>query len=88
MKIYFEESFEKDLRKVKDKSLLKRVKETINEVRSSKGLREIKGLEKLKSYKTFYRIRAGDYRIGVEIVNDKIIFTRFLHRKDIYKYFP
>ena len=45
-------------------------------------------LEKLKSYKTFYRIRAGDYRIGIEIVNDKIIFTRFLHRKDIYKYFP
>jgi hypothetical protein len=31
VKIYFEESFEKDLRKVKDKSLLKRVKETINE---------------------------------------------------------
>jgi len=63
VKIYFEESFEKDLRKVKDKSLLKRVKKAINEVRSSKGLREIKGLEKLKSYKTFYRIRAGDYRI-------------------------
>jgi mRNA interferase RelE/StbE len=88
MKTYFEESFEKDLRKVKDKSSIKRVKEAIDEVRISKDLRDIRGLEKLKGYKTFYRIKAGDYRIGMEIVNDKVIFTRFLHRKDIYKYFP
>ena len=88
MKTYFEESFEKDLRKVKDKSSWKKIKEAINGVKSSKNLREIKGLEKLKGYKTFYRIKAGDYRIGIEIVKDKVIFTRFLHRKDIYKYFP
>ena len=35
-----------------------------------------------------YRIRLGDYRIGIEIQKDTIIFTRFLHRKDIYKFFP
>jgi mRNA interferase RelE/StbE len=70
MKTYFEESFEKDLRKVKDRSSLKKVKEAIDGVKSSKNLRGIRGLEKLKSYKTFYRIRAGDYRIGIEIVNN------------------
>jgi mRNA interferase RelE/StbE len=88
MKTYFEESFEKDLRKVKHKGSLKKVKEVIDEVRNSEDLRDIRRLEKLKGYKTFYRIKAGDYRIGIEIVNDKVIFTRFLHRKDIYKYFP
>jgi len=38
VKTYFEESFEKDLRKVKDKNSLKRAKEFIDEVKSSKDL--------------------------------------------------
>ncbi len=36
----------------------------------------------------YYRIRVGDYRIGVEVVGDEILFVRILHRKDIYRYFP
>jgi len=34
-----------------------------------------------------WRIKIGDYRIGVEIKKDTVIFVRILHRKDIYKYF-
>ncbi|WP_202807006.1 type II toxin-antitoxin system RelE family toxin [Planktothrix agardhii] len=45
-------------------------------------------LKKLQGYDTFYRIRLGNYRIGIELNEDTIIFTRFLHRKDIYKFFP
>jgi mRNA interferase RelE/StbE len=43
---------------------------------------------KLKGYKNFYRARFGEYRIGVQYSNGKIIFERALHRKDIYKFFP
>ncbi len=88
MKIRFEASFEKDLKKVKDKKLLKRVKEIIDEIKRAKHLSDIRNVNKLKGYKTFYRIRIGDYRVGLDVVEDKIIFTRILHRKDIYKYFP
>lgn len=46
MEIYFEESFEKDLRSIGNKKLLKNVKEIINETRGAKALREIRHLEK------------------------------------------
>jgi len=86
--VRFETSFEKDLKKVKDKNLLKRVRETIDEVKKAQDLGDVKSLSKLKGYKTFYRIRLGDYRIGLDVAEDKVIFTRILHRKDIYRYFP
>ena len=88
MEVCFESSFERDLKKIRDRRLLKRVKETIYEVKKSGNLSEIRNLSKMKGYKTFYRIRIGDYRIGIDLVRNKIIFTRILHRKEIYKYFP
>ena len=88
MDIRYERSFAKDLKNVKEKALLDRVKNIIDEVKEAENLTHIKNLRKLKGYKTFYRIRFGDYRIGVEILDDEIIFARFLHRRDIYRYFP
>ena len=45
-------------------------------------------IKKLKGHDTFYRIKIGNYRIGFEMVNDELILTRILHRKEIYRYFP
>lgn len=39
-------------------------------------------------YESFYRIRIGDYRIGIEIINEVITFITIFHRKDIYNKFP
>ena len=88
MDIRYERSFAKDLKNVKEKALLDRVKNIIDEVKEAENLTQIKNLRKLKGYKTYYRIRFGDYRIGIEILGDEIIFARFLHRRDIYRYFP
>lgn len=51
---------------------------------------EMGNIEKLKGYKDKYKIRVGDYRIGLTIDKEKqvIIFQRIVHRKDIYKKFP
>lgn len=49
---------------------------------------ESKKVEQLKSYPGFYKIRFGDYRLGIKKDWDTIIFERALHRKDIYRYFP
>jgi len=35
-----------------------------------------------------YRIGIGDYRIGLILEDETLIFVRFLHRKDLYRYFP
>lgn len=88
MKIRFEESFEKDLKKVKEKNLLKRIKEVIDETKQAKDLSAIRSLKKLTGYETYYRVRIGDYRVGIEVVEDEVIFVRILPRKDIYRYFP
>jgi mRNA interferase RelE/StbE len=46
------------------------------------------GFEKLKGYQTYYRVRFGNYRVGVRYENEILIFERVLHRKEIYRYFP
>ena len=88
MKVKFEAKFAKDLRAVKDAKILAKLKEVIYECQSAENLFALSHVKKLQGYETFYRIRFGDYRIGIELVEDEMVFTRFLHRKDIYKYFP
>ncbi len=88
MKLAYEACFEKDLKNISDKNLLKKIKNTIEEIGKTDKLSSISNLKKLRGYETFYRIRIGDYRIGVEIIEDCVIFTRVLHRKEVYRYFP
>jgi mRNA interferase RelE/StbE len=47
-----------------------------------------RGKIKIKGYTNFYKIRFGDYRVGIKLEDNIIIFERVLHRKDIYRYFP
>lgn len=88
MKVRFESKFAKDLRSIRDTKLLVKIKEMIDECKAAESLTELKNIKKLQGYDTFYRIRIGEYRVGLEVLNDELIFTRFLHRKDVYKYFP
>jgi mRNA-degrading endonuclease RelE of RelBE toxin-antitoxin system len=49
---------------------------------------DIGNLKKLKGDENAYRIRIGDYRLGIFFDGETVIFARVLHRKDIYRYFP
>lgn len=88
MDVAFEASFARDLRRIREKRLRQRVKDVINEVKAASDLSEVRSLRKLQGWETYYRIRLGDYRIGIEVVDEKVIFVRFLHRRDIYRRFP
>jgi mRNA interferase RelE/StbE len=81
-------SFTRDLQRIRDKSLLRRVRATIDDVEAASSVRDIKNLKKLRVEGRYYRIRLGDYRIGVIIEGHTVIFVRLLHRGDIYRYFP
>ncbi|WP_017292646.1 type II toxin-antitoxin system RelE family toxin [Geminocystis herdmanii] len=51
---------------------------------------ELGYINKMKGYKDKYKIRMGDYRIGLTI-NQKqkiIICERVAHRREIYQIFP
>ena len=88
MQVAYEAAFLRDLKRIRSKKVRRQVQRVIEEVKRASKPHEIPGLTKLRSYETFYRIRVGDYRMGIEIVNDIVIFVRFLHRRDIYRYFP
>lgn len=87
MKVEIRDSIVKDIKRVsrKEKEKLQKIYDTFLK---AQNITDIQGVKKLKGYENFYRIRMGDYRLGFVAKSDKIVFLRFLHRKDIYKYFP
>jgi mRNA interferase RelE/StbE len=88
LNVAFKASFARDLTKVRDERLRSSVREAIEQVEQANTLQEIVNLKKLKGGAGYYRIRIGDYRLGVSVKDDTVTFVRFLHRKDIYRYFP
>ncbi len=88
MKVEFRKSFTKDLISISDKNLLRRVKDAIEIIEKSESLTDVANLKKLKASENHFRLRIGEYRLGLALEIEKVIFVRFLHRKDIYKFFP
>ena len=88
MQVKIDKSFEKDVKKINNKKVLQKISEAIKNTQNAAELKDINNLKKLTGTKNEYRIRIGDYRIGIIITNETAEFIRCLHRKDIYKYFP
>lgn len=88
MNVEFRKSFEKDLNNLRDESLLQRIQAVIEEVELAENLGDVNNLKKLKADGNYYRIRVGDYRIGISVNENIVIFVRVLHRKEVYRYFP
>jgi mRNA interferase RelE/StbE len=90
VKTEFKDSFLKDIRSIKDKKLLSRLEQFILAVESVDNLSQIPNLKKLKGQKNkvYYRSRMGNYRVGLVIKQDTVVFLCFLDRKEIYRYFP
>lgn len=89
MIIKFDKSFIKDITKLKNKNVADDVKKLIANLETLNNISEVKNVKKMEGFTDFYRIRIGDYRIGIELENNNsITFLKLKHRKDIYKYFP
>jgi mRNA interferase RelE/StbE len=88
VKLAFTKSFAKDLRQFRDASVLERLQEVIHEIEGAASFQDLKHLKKLSSESRHYRLRLGDYRLGLVIEADTVTLVRILHRKDIYRYFP
>ncbi len=93
MKTVFKKSFAGDLKKRKnDSDFIQRVKTVIQEVEKAENISDIPDLKKLTNENIYYRIRTGNFRIGIKIVSVEsetaVAFVRALHRKDIYRKFP
>lgn len=89
MIVKIDKSFQRDIHKIKDQKIKKTLAETIHTVQQAETLSAINNFKKLTGYKDLYRIRLGNYRIGIRLSDDQeIILIRFLHRKEIYQKWP
>jgi mRNA interferase RelE/StbE len=88
MNVVFRHSFLKDLRKINDQGVLRRIRQTIEIIEAAQSLQTLPNLKKMSGADDFYRIRIGDYRIGIALEGTSIEFVRCLHRREIYRYFP
>ena len=88
MKLAFTRKFDKQVGKISNKKLSEKIMRIINEAENADSIKDLKNLKKLAGYKFHYRIRLGDYRIGLYLNDDTLEFAAFDYHKDIYKYFP
>jgi len=70
VKTAFKESFARDLRGLRDKKLLSRVKDAIEAVEKADTLSALPNLKKLRGDKNYFRLKVGDYRIGLAIESE------------------
>ncbi len=89
MIVLFDKSFTKSLRKIKDKTIKRRIVGFISLMKTSEHIHEVSSVKKIKGFKNYYRYRFGDYRIGIRQVSPTTIkLIVIAKRSDIYKLFP
>jgi mRNA interferase RelE/StbE len=82
MKVQFMESFLIDLDAVTHVTVKKQIIELIDELELSRDLRDHAHFRELPG-EGFYRLKIGDYRLGCQLENDVLIFSRIVHKKFI-----
>jgi len=88
MKTAFLASFARDLRKVRDPNIREQVRAAILAVEEAPDPGSVAGLSKLSGRGPYYRMRVGDYRIGLRLEANHVTFVRVLPRREIYRFFP
>jgi len=88
MIVRIDKSFQKDVNKINDAKLKLGIAEIIESIQNLQDFSSIKNLKKLTGHTDLYRVRLGDYRIGLRYSDQEFTFIRFLHRKEIYKKWP
>ena len=91
MEVIITRSFLKDLRS-KPKHVLHAVDTLIALLEAAPNLEksgaDFKMMEGQKKGEHYYRIRLGDWRIGIEYIHPEVIIIRILARGDVFKHFP
>jgi mRNA interferase RelE/StbE len=59
--------------------------QTILIIENAETTGDIRNMVKIKGFLDFYRIRIGQYRIGLKIEDDTVYFVTLEHRKVMHK---
>jgi mRNA interferase RelE/StbE len=88
LKVLYNKKFLKDLAALPSAERSRIEKFAFDKASNAKSFRQLEHLEKLTGYKTYYKVRFGNYRVGLQFKDDTLTFERVLHRKEIYRFFP
>ena len=55
-----------------------------NKILSLKDFPNVPNIKRLTNFEPAYRMREGDYRVLFDVIDDKIVIGRVLHRKKSY----
>jgi len=64
VKFRIDKSFDRDIDGIRDKKLLRKLQAFISTIENVDTLQEIPHVKKIEGYKSYYRIRIGDHRLG------------------------
>ena len=89
MKVLYVKVLVKDLEAVsRNLGVKKRLLKLIERLKTIDSLSELQNIKKIEGYDNYYRLRVGDYRLGLKLSGNTVELIRFLHRRDIYRRFP
>jgi mRNA-degrading endonuclease RelE of RelBE toxin-antitoxin system len=87
--VQYRQSFLKDLKKLKGQPVYDRIFElAFTALPEADSLSDITNVKAMKGHPNRYRIRVGNYRVGIEVHDNNVEVMRVLHRREFYRYFP
>ena len=89
MKVAFTNKYEKQFDRITDSKIRKQVVDAVRSIIDSPKLEQVPSIKKLKGFKNAFRVRSGQYRIGlIQQTDGTILIAAIDFRKDFYKGFP
>jgi mRNA interferase RelE/StbE len=83
-RIEFKKSAEKEFQRL-PKDVIRRFVDAIDQLATDpRKARTGVDIKRLHGTKSTWRLRVGDYRGIYELVEDRVVFTRFAHRAKVY----
>ncbi|MBX2973954.1 MAG: plasmid stabilization protein [Flavobacteriales bacterium] len=81
-------SFSRDIDAIPDAKLRQRLKLVLLAIEAAGNIQQVPHVKKMKGHSKAFRIRVGDFRLGVFVEGDTVQLVRFLHRREVYRWFP
>jgi mRNA interferase RelE/StbE len=84
----FRASFHRDVKRIRERRILAGLRQSILDVEAAARWSDVPDIKKIRGSTNAFRIRVGEYRIGLYIEGDLAEFVRVLPRRDVYRRFP
>jgi mRNA interferase RelE/StbE len=88
MDVGYSKKFLKQLASIPNETRVKIEHFVFAELISASSMSSLGKVEKMQGYEGFYKVRFGNYRLGLVIDNNLVTIKTVMHRREIYKFFP